>query len=124
MSPLTFELPMPPNQANARMHWRTKSKAKQAYRQTLTLLMYAKRIPPPPASPLTGVTLDSTLHVWSTMDDDNALARIKWAADFLVQAGYLVDDKRPHCRFSIPEQLIDRANQRLVITLTPTETPE
>jgi hypothetical protein len=53
------------------------------------------------------------------MDDDNALARIKWAADWLQTRGYIVDDKRPHCRFTIPEQVIDRKNQRLVLTITP-----
>ena len=101
------------------MHWSAKHRARVAYRNQCAARLYARLIPAAPAAPLSGVRLDSTLYLWSTMDDDNATARLKFAADFLKWAGYIVDDKRPHCRFTIPEQVIDRANQRLVLTLTP-----
>jgi hypothetical protein len=112
-------LPLPPNLANARMHWRVKLKAKKAYTAALNMLSLARKIPRAPAEPLSGVTLAGHLYLWSFMDDDNALARIKWAADWLKGAGYIVDDKRPHCRFTIPEQTVDRKSQRLVLSITP-----
>lgn len=116
---ITLELPLPVNLANARMHWRVKDRERKAYRATLDLLLAAKRLPSPPVAPLSPIVIRPALYVWSQMDDDNALARVKWAADWLKTHGYIVDDKRPHCRFTIPEQVIDRKNQRLVLTLTP-----
>jgi hypothetical protein len=118
VTPLTLTLPMPPNMANGRVHWRAKNRERQNYLRECELRVLAKLIPPP-GIPMERVRIDSTLHVWATMDDDNALARIKWGADFLKYHSYIVDDKRPHCRFTIPEQVIDRKDQRLVITLTP-----
>lgn len=118
---LTLELPLPPNMANARMHWRKKHAERTRYRAQCDILALTGKVPGLPAAPLSSVTLNATLYLWATMDDDNALARIKWAADWLKTRGYIVDDKRPHCRFTIPEQVIDRANQRLVLTLTPQE---
>lgn len=114
---MKITVPMPPNLANARMHWRVKYNAKVAYQAVLDHYQAAKRIPAPPRRPMSPATLASTLYLWAHMDDDNALARVKWAADWLKTRGYIVDDKRPHCRFTIPEQFIDRADQRLVLTL-------
>ena len=119
--PLTLSLPLPPNMANARQHWRVKHRTRKAYLSALDALRSARILPPPPSAPLSPVVLSSTLYLWAHMDDDNALARIKYAADWLVRSGYLVDDKRPHCRFTVPEQAIDRTDPRLVITLTPQE---
>lgn len=114
--PLTLELPLPPNMANGRAHWRAKHRERRGYLAACDLAAFrlvASR------EPLDNVVLSSTLYLWATMDDDNALARIKWAADWLKTRGVIVDDKRPHCRFTIPEQVIDRSNQRLALTLTP-----
>ena len=119
--PLKLELPLPPNLANGRMHWRAKHRKRGLYHLACDLAMMARTIPQPPASPLSPVTISSTLYVWSFNDDDNATARLKWAADWCKTRGYIVDDRRPHARFTIPEQVIDRSNQRLVLTLTPTE---
>ena len=116
---LTLTLPLPPNMANGRMHWRTKHRARTDYMRDCDTFQMLGHAPPPPFAPLSGVELSATLYVWATHDDDNALARTKWAADWLKTRGYIVDDKRPHCRFTIPEQVIDRAHQRLVLTLTP-----
>ena len=115
--PLTFVLPLPPNLANARLHWRKKHRERKAYMAQLDALWLARQLPAVPLPTPQSVTLESHLYVWSFLDDDNALARIKYAADWLVRAGYLVDDKRPHCRFTIPEQTVDRKAQRLEITL-------
>jgi hypothetical protein len=117
--PLTLTLPLPPNLANARMHWRVKERERKSYRQLCDFRLFAKQVPVPNVFPWPRVTVSATLYLWAQMDDDNALARIKWAADWLKTRGYIVDDKRPHCRFTIPEQVIDRADQRLVLTLTP-----
>ena len=116
---ITLELPLPPNMSNSRRHWRVVHRDRVAYWNACHVRLLAKLIPPPPANPLSGVVIRPTLYLWAYMDDDNALARIKHGADFLKRAGYIVDDKRPHCRFEIPEQYIDRANQRLVLTIVP-----
>jgi hypothetical protein len=100
------------------MHWRAKHRERCNYRAECDMRLLAKMIPPP-GIPMSRVRIDATLYVWNPMDDDNALARVKWAADWLVYMDYIVDDRRKHCRFTIPEQVIDRANQRLVLTLTP-----
>jgi hypothetical protein len=117
--PLTLTLPLPPNLANSRMHWRKKNRERRDYLAICDEYQLLGLVPPPPRSPLDGVTLASVLHCWAIHDDDNALSRGKWAYDWLKTRGYIVDDKRPHCRFTIPEQVIDRKDQRLVLTLTP-----
>ncbi len=116
---LTLTLPLPPNMANERVHWRVKHRARRGYIAMCDTRQQFSLIPAPPRAALSGIELRATLYCWATMDDDNALARIKWAADWLKTRGYIVDDKRPHCRFTIPEQVIDRKDQRLVLTLTP-----
>jgi predicted short-subunit dehydrogenase-like oxidoreductase (DUF2520 family) len=121
MSAITLELPLPPNMANGRGHWRVRYRAQLAYNDECLNRYRARLLPKVPNVPPPSVIISATLYLWAHMDDDNALARIKHAADFCKQAGYIVDDKRPHCRFTIPEQFIDRTNQRLVLTITPQE---
>lgn len=116
---LTLTLPLPPNMANARMHWAVKDRKRTAYFKACDNLQLVNLVPPPPARALAGVELGSTLYAWSVNDEDNALARIKWAADWAKTRGYIVDDRPPLCRFTIPEQFVDRKNQRLVLTITP-----
>lgn len=116
---LELVLPLPPNIANARMHWRVKQREKVAYRDRLDWLLIAKQLPAPPVVPFPVVWIGTTLHLWAYMDDDNALGRGKWAYDWLKRVGYIVDDKRPYCHFTVPAQVIDRTDQRLVLTLTP-----
>ncbi len=119
MSEITLNLPLPPNLANGRMHWRVKENHRKRFFAACNALYHAGRVPKAPDAPLTPVVIRPTLYLWAYSDDDNALARCKWAADWARAAGYIVDDRRPHCRFEIPEQHIDRANQRLVLTITP-----
>ena len=116
---LTLELPLPPNMANARMHWAEKDRKRAAYFKACDTLQLVNLVPPPPPHAFERVSLVSTLYCWSLNDEDNALARIKWAADWCKTRGYIVDDKPPHCRFTVPTQHVDRKNQRLVLTLTP-----
>jgi hypothetical protein len=111
-------MPLPPNLANGRMHWRVKNRRRAEFFDRCDLL-YPHRLVPM----VDRVELRAHLYVGGQMDDDNALARIKWAADWLVTRMYLTSDKRPHCVFTIPEQTIDRKNPRLEITLSPAPTP-
>jgi hypothetical protein len=124
---LKITLPLPPNIANGRMHWRTKHARRTAYveQAKMWLLLrdftlpswYSERLPLPLAE------LGATLYLHSLMDDDGALSRLKWPIDVLVRQGYLVDDSRKHCRMTIPEQVIerDKSRQKVEITLTPIE---
>jgi hypothetical protein len=60
----------------------------------------------------------ATLYVHNRMDDDNAVARLKWPLDALVAAGLLVDDKRPYCELTgIPKQTIARREPRVELLL-------
>ena len=64
------------------------------------------------------VLVTAKLYVWSQMDDDNAVARLKWVLDALKLSGLVRDDKRPWCSLTgIPAQEIDRSKQRVEIWL-------
>ena len=86
---LVFHLPMPENLANSRMHWRAKHSKRQGYERFLSGLLYARQLPPVPVFPLTAATVYAELRLGNAMDDDNAVARCKWALDWIVKAGYL-----------------------------------
>lgn len=109
---LTFRLPMPPNLANARMHWRARHAAKVAYWRHLDLLLAGRILPQPPDVPLARATITATLTLHNPMDDDNAMARAKWAQDWLASRGYVAGDSRRHLRWGgIPAQRISRKNE-------------
>jgi hypothetical protein len=121
---ITLVLPLPPrltNSAKGRSrHWRALHREKRAYWEAVDLRRMLKRIPPPPAEPMEQAEVSATLYLWSPMDDDGALARMKWILDWLVRRGYLVDDSRKHLRWTaLPEQVIDRKEPRVEVTLTP-----
>ena len=112
-------LDLPPDLANARMHWRTKHARQRIYceacdnRQLIGLL-------PPPGEPLVRAKVTAHFQMHNEMDWDNLFARLKWALDWLVTRGYLVDDSPkviPECPTVTQE--IDRKNKRLAITLDP-----
>lgn len=108
---LTFRLPMPENLANARMHWAVKDKARKAYWAHCDLLLVGKVLPAPPAAPWPKATLAVTMTLGNAMDDDNAIARIKWAQDWLVARGYVAGDSRKHLKLAgLPVQRISRKN--------------
>ena len=81
------------------------------------------RIPPPPAEPLGRVVVTSHMVLGAAMDDDNAKARHKWLLDWLVNAGYLVSDRRRFLRWTgDPEQTVTRKQApHIRLTLTPAE---
>lgn len=125
---LTLTLPMPPNIANNRGHSRWEGSAKKRWlwgTPNALGVVNLMRMSPPlakllPATPFERVTISATLYVWARMDDDNAVARLKWPLDALKHAGFIVDDKRPWCRLlGIPVQKIDRKHQRIELVLSP-----
>lgn len=120
MTPLTLTVPLPPNLANARMHWRVKLKAKKAYWETLSMLANMGKIPAEIVSRPPRARIAVTLYLHSPMDDDNAMARVKWILDWFVTNGYLAGDSRKHLEWDgLPKQFIDRKHPRCVLTLTP-----
>lgn len=62
------------------------------------------------------------MYVIRTLDHDNAVARLKWACDFLVRVGYLLDDKPANCELVMPVQMPSGGTgtpPRLVFAITP-----
>ena len=109
-------LPLPPNAANSRRHWRVVLRDKKAYWQSLDLLKASKALPR--ARKPVRAKIAATLYVWGLMDDDNALARLKPLLDWLVAHDYLPGDSRKHIEWAgMPEQHIDRKNQRVELEI-------
>jgi hypothetical protein len=108
-------LPLPPNLANSRLHWRAKHRKRQQYFQQAALALMAQPLTRYPVADL--VKLDATLYVWQFMDADNAVARLKWTIDALVQNGYLVNDDQSHLELGTVRQRIDRKQQRVDLRL-------
>lgn len=133
---LVVVVPMPPNLANARMHWRTRQQAKKDYFRALDTIaavhhrlgpwpdnLSAIVIPPVPTPKLGRVTCDVHMHLGAAMDDDNASARLKFPLDWLVRRGYLTDDSRKWLRMNgYPTQTVSRKDAPYV-RFTFTESP-
>ena len=115
----TFVLPLPPNRANARWHWRTEKQKKDTW-FTHADALYRVSKEPPMAPGKTRVT--AKLYTWNKMDIDNLFGRVKWPMDWLVRRGYLADDDPDSIEWAgIPKQEVDRKNQRIEITLEEIE---
>ena len=121
MKEILLTLPLPPNRANAREHWRVTWRKKAVYYEKAEWeLKFGGRMRSVKL-PLERPILTATLYVWQKMDPDNCAARLKWPIDCLVRCGLLVDDSEKHLDFTeIPRQVIDRKNQRVEIVLTST----
>ena len=120
MTPLTLTFPMPPNLANARMHWRVKHKEKADYWQRLDNLQLQGEIPPPPQVRWHVVSISTVMYLARRMDLDNAMARHKWVLDWLVTRGYIKDDRGAFLQWErFPEQITKGSKPyRIVVTLT------
>ena len=58
------------------------------------------------------------MYLWSTQDADNLMARLKWPLDYLTRAGFIADDSPAVLDWvGMPEQFVDRKNQRIEIEL-------
>lgn len=127
---------MPPNLANNKIHWRTRKKWQDQYKGTLDYMLLranAKKppvgeyvVPPSLEAPFDHATVTVHLVLFNPMDDDNAMARMKFLMDWLVTRGYLVDDSRKHMAWSgIPTQEIRRDIPAYVeLTIVPTTTSD
>ena len=104
-------LPLPPNRANARWHWRKEKKLKDNYYMMCNVLS-----PRRPERLLERCNVHCDLYLWSHMDVDNAYGRLKWTLDWLTGI-YIVDDSPKVIASLTLTQHVDRKNQRLEIEL-------
>lgn len=115
---MRLTVPMPPNLGNARMHWRTRHRAKVDYWNQLDNIALVGLIPAPPKRPPKQAVIAATFYVHQLQDPDNMMARFKFLGDWLKRSGYILDDGPKHLRWAgMPEQQVDRKNQRVVLTL-------
>jgi hypothetical protein len=115
---LRFDLPLPANLGNARLHWRAKHRAKKAYWAELDTLVLVKRLPKAPTAPLPKARIAVHFRTYNRMDRDNLVARFKWVGDWLTSRGYIVDDQDGVLEWAgMPTQEIDRTEQGIDITL-------
>jgi hypothetical protein len=109
---VTLTLPMPENVGNARLHWRTKNRAKNDYLAACDALQARNAVPAPPPVPLARATIAAVMVLGNAMDDDNAMARLKWPIDWLVRRGYIADDRRTCLTWAGPRRSTSRASSR------------
>ncbi len=110
---MKFILPLPPNRANSRWHWRTEKAKKDSW------FMHADTLYRPSKEPPTKMArISATLYTWNKMDVDNLFGRLKWPCDWLERRGWISGDDPDSLQWvGIPKQSIERKNQRLEITL-------
>lgn len=114
MRTVTLTLPMPPNVANARMHWAAKMRARRQWEQRAIVMERGLR---GRHRPMQRCRVTAILYLRQRMDDDNSVARLKFPLDLLKARGLIVDDKRPHLELAgIPEQR-QGTPQRIVLTV-------
>ena len=90
----------------------------------------------PLRTPPSKVRVSATLYVWNLRDEEGAVGSLKWALDALRQeqqgseewrygvadqCGYFVDDNPAHLTLGTVEQVIDRKNMRLELTVETIE---
>jgi hypothetical protein len=109
---LVLTLPMPLNLANARLHWRAKDRERDAYFTHCDALQARNAVPAPPAVPLVRATIAAAMVLGGHMDDDNAMARLKWPVDWLRTRGYIADDRRKNLRWTGFPSSTSRASSR------------
>lgn len=124
---MKLTLPLPPNRANAREHWRVTHRKKIKYYDLARLALCGSfrcvydrgLIAKYDGLPLPRSTLTATFYLWAKMDRDNLMARLKWPIDCLVNFGLLVDDNEEWLDLQMPKQVVDRKNMRVEIELVP-----
>jgi len=117
-------LPLPPNLANSKFkHWAAKKQAKDAYVRTVVAVSQNAKmhtltpwfVVPRYQYP---VTVKYHFGLWNKSDEDNLIARGKWALDAIVTNGILIDDSPDYVQIARPTQEIDRKWQRLEVEIT------
>ena len=115
---MILTVPLPPNAANSRRHWRVALRDKQEYWDALAFRRAARMIPVEPKEPYDPAHIAVTLYLHSPMDHDNAMHRCKILVDWLVRSGYIGDDSPSRLKWAgLPEQVIDRKNPRVVLEI-------
>jgi hypothetical protein len=99
------------------MHWRTKHRRRTDYFEACDLITLGGglvNLPPRKAK------ITATIFCGGQMDHDNALARLKWPVDWMVNRGYLIGDKPSQLEWDWPiEQVVKRdGNYRVTFTIT------
>jgi len=122
-SSLLFRFPMPRPLTNASgrsRHWRTMEREKKAYWTTCNGLYHARLLPPlPDDAPWEKARILSTMILGGAMDDDNAMARHKWAIDWLAGWGYVKSDRKTCLVWGdFPIQTVTRKEEaKIILTL-------
>jgi hypothetical protein len=104
-------LPLPPNMANSRTHWRVKNKQRKAYFEACEVMRVLEGRIGDCLRPhrLAKAKLRATVYCGGMMDHDNCLSRLKWPVDWMVTAGYLAGDKPSQLEWHWPiEQVVSR----------------
>ena len=110
---MKITLPLPPNMANSRMHWRTKHRERRAYLEDCG--QYANFSGAVARKILTRATITATIYHTHTMDQDNAMARLKWPVDWLVSNLWIQDDDPDHLIWTgLPTQVKCKKDERRV----------
>jgi Holliday junction resolvase RusA-like endonuclease len=117
---ITLTVPLPSNRANSSVGgWVMRYRDGQQFDKQAV----ARTNPRPPATPLTRVRVAyHVVHGGNLMDWDNLFARLKHAQDWLVKAGYLVDDNAkiiPECPVVTQTPKAKKPERRVEITITP-----
>ena len=122
---MKLTLPLPPNRANAREHWRVTHRNRVEYYEMAGNAILRELVNQADwnGDCMERMRLDATFYLWSKLDPGNLVARLKWVEDILVKKGLLVDDNEKWLDLQMPTQVIDRKNQRVVIELTPCIAP-
>lgn len=130
---IELTLPLPPNRANAREHWRVTHRKKKEYYATARNAL-SRQLPSHGRlnddrvlewfysdGVLPRCSITATIFVKKKFDPDNRVALLKWPIDCLVHFGLLADDSDEWLDFTqIPTQVVDRKNTRVVIQLEAT----
>lgn len=120
---MKITLPLPPNMANGRFHWRVKNNKRKAYFEACDIASiilnrdYVEAVSLP--LPIMRARIKAVVYCGGEMDTDNCLARLKWPVDWLVKRHYLKGDKPSQLEWDWPiKQIVDRKEQyRVEITL-------
>lgn len=105
-------LPLPPNMANGRMHWRVKNNKRKAYFEACDILMAPYTVYFPDDPPMTRTRLKATIYCGGRMDQDNAIARLKWPVDWLVRNDLLAEDSPAFLEWVWPIEQVVKRNQQ------------
>lgn len=113
---LHITLPLPPNIANARWHWHKRRRLEGNY-----WLRCTAAHPERPPEPIAPAVVHVKAFVGNLNDEDNLVARLKWAIDWMVDRDILLDDHPSAMTLGTVEQAIDRKRKRLEITVMETD---